>query len=275
MFRIIKKLLCDQGGWMAAIPAAMSMVSGIMGMINQSKQNKKFKQTGEEKNLSNFTSNWLNQYRGKAEGLKDQMLNEYITPGLEAAKAGGMFGAIQDAYNPNPTSTELQAVSGQAKQQRNQAMNRGVRGGQLRTQMLNIDQNEARNKLGLMENARQQAAQRGFQSLLPMLPGQNTDIARQQQLMGYDQLANTNWNNLAQMGIQRNLAQVSAANKSGEQSGGAFGGGLMGMIPALGGLFGGGGGAISSAVGGTPSFGMPGPGQGFSPVPFIYGGGSS
>lgn len=235
MFRIIKKLLCDQGGWQMAIPAAMSLVSGIMGMVNKGKEAKKFNKSGEEKSLENFTTNWLNQYRGKAEGLKDQMLNNYITPGLNSAVQGGMFGAMQDAFNPNPTTTELQGVAGQARQQRNQALNRGVAGGQLRSQMLNIDQNEARNKLGLMENARQQAAQRGFQALQGMLPTQASDIARQQGLLNYDQLANTNWNNLAQLGVQRNLAQAGAASKSGQQSGGALGGGLMGLFDMFGG----------------------------------------
>lgn len=271
MFKTLLKYLRNEGGWMAAIPLVMSMVNMGMGIASKKKAQKAFSQSGEEKNLQNYTQSLWGP-RGTITAPMDEG-RAYINKGLGAAEQGGLFGAIQDAFNPNPTTTELQGVTGQQRQALNEARNMGVRGGQLKTAMMNINQNAARNRLGLMEAARQSAAQRGFQALSGMLPSQQSDIARGNQMFNYDQLMNMNWTNLAKMMNEKRLAQAGVLSKSSESSGSGAGGllgGLMGMFGT-----GTGGGLGGSVGGGSPSIMGSGGWGGFDPNTFNIPGMSS
>lgn len=264
------KLLRSEAGYISAAIAAAGLISNIAGNAKKNKGGGGFKKTGEEKSLQDYTQNWLNQYRGQAAAPRFEQY-PYIQQGLEAAKRGGLFGAIQDAFNPNPTTTELQGVTGQTRQLRNQILNSGAKGGLLRSQLADVSKAGAANRLALMENARQQAAQRGFQAFLPMEPTQATDIARLGQLFNYDQLANQNWSNLARLGVERNLGAAKASGENQSAKGGGIGS-LMGQGIGGIGAKGNSKGPISGAVGGTPTFSMPGVGEGFPAIPFGGGG---
>lgn len=253
MFQIIKRFLVDQGGWMAAIPLAISAASSIAGGARSKKgQKKAAKASGYEK--------WDVDRMNRLEGERYNQEAKYLEPGREAAVQGGLFGAISDAFNPNPTTTELQGVTGQERQLRNQIANTGARGGLLRKQMLDASKSASANRLALMENARQQAAQRGYGILNNIYPTAAQDIAQIGQADARTAAG------LAQENLRSGRVAAGAAQDA-AGSGSGLGSVLASLMPS-GGNKTGKKGAISDKVGGTPTFAMPQAGEGFAQIPF-------
>lgn len=264
MWSIVKRLLAGQGGWMAAIPLVMSAVQMGMGQSAQAKAKKLTHKTGEEQQYQDFLG------AGNGVPLTDQQkpIQEGLASGMDAAKSGGLYPAISEAFSQRPNSGEYDAIANQEKNLKNQALNSGARGGLLKSQMFDAAKNAASNKMGVMENARQNALQRAFQTFLPMAPSQQANTA-------YNTLETQGLGNEAQLGVKRNEMALGGASADAAGSGGGLGsilgglgGGGGGIMDSIMGLFGGGGGGISNAVGGSPAFSM---GGSFSSAPMMAG----
>ncbi len=238
MLQIVKKLLRSQGGWMMAIPAAMSLASSIMGMVSSNKKAKGFNRSGEEKNLANWDQ-WLANNRMPAiEQVANDQRQGFIDPAIQAAKEGGLMPAISEAFSQRPNSAELDSIAAQERNLKNQALNTGARGGLLKQQMFEAAKNAASNKLNLMENARQNALQRAFQTFSGLAPSQASDINRGNQLLNYDTMQSNNMGLLAKLGVERNLAKAGVGAKEGEQAGGGLGSILGSLTSSMGNMLG-------------------------------------
>lgn len=258
----ILKLLQSEAGYISAAMAIGSMIAnGVQGSQAKKRAAKLTHKTGEEQNFQDF----LGAGTGNEIPLTDQQktMQEGLSAGMDAAKAGGLYPAISEAFSQRPNSAEYDAIANQEKNLKNTALNTGARGGLLKQQMFEAAKNAASNKLGVMENARQNALQRAFQIFQPQAPTQAANSAlNQQQLQGLGAEA--------QLGVERNKMALGGATEDASGTGGGLGsilggtggGGLSSIITSL---FGGGG-AISNAVGGSPSFSMPMAGQGFSNI---------
>lgn len=270
----ILKYLRSEGGYISAAMALGSMImNGVMGSKKAKQAAKLAHQTGEEKNLSGYTTDLFQRGIPNETAMREEGRTGFINPAMEAAKSGGLMPAISEAFSQRPNSAEYDAIARQEQNLKNQALNTGARGGLLRQQMFEAGKNAATNKLNVMENARQNALQRAFQVFAPTAPSQASDINRSNQVLGWNQLASGNLTNLAKLGVERNLAQLGNVSKDA----GGMGSGLGSVMGGLGSILGmfGGGGSITNAVGGSPTFSLPmGSGEGFSPVPFMpgYGG---
>ncbi len=240
MFNTIKRLLRDQGGWMAAIPLATSLISGIMnnqkkGGPSQTSQSKTYTQFGME-NLEPFV------HQEKLNALDS---TKQLGEGMAAAKAGGLMPAISEAFSQRPNSAQYDAIASQERNLKNEALNTGARGGLLKKQMFEAAKNAASNKLNVMENARQNALQRAFQIFQPQAPTQASSVAQYGVAnQGLNMLGNV-YGNAAQMAEQRKAAGAQASNASSSGLGEGLGSILGGMN--LGGLFGGGSGSSTPA----------------------------
>jgi len=226
-----------------------SMVaSGVQGSQKSKQAAKLAHKTGEEQGLFDFSQNTLVPFRQHAFGL--QQSDQGLMTGMREAANPGLMSALPEVFSQRPNSSQLDAVAAQQKQLENKALATGSRGGLLRQQMFEAAKSAAQSKLAISENARQNALQRAFGVLQPAMPTQNTDIARGNQILGYNQLQEKGLGQLAQLGVSRNMGQMGNAAKDAEGAGSGLGsilggmntgGGMGGLTDLITGLFGGGG----------------------------------
>ena len=252
MFSILKRLLKSEAGW---ISAAMMIGSMVGNGIMNSKKGKGLGASGLEMS-----------YRDTNKRFEDQRMNElnnFITPVRDATQPG-LMGAAPEIFSQRPNSGEYDAIANQEKNLKNQALNTGARGGLLKNQMFEAAKNAASNKLGVMENARQNALQRATSLITNMMPNNSTNLTQENLVdKGSQFMVDTELKR--KIPAQAQGAAGAAADQSG--LGGGLGSILGGMdLSSIMSLFGGGGGAVSGAVGGSPSFSMAGAGQGFSNI---------
>lgn len=251
MFKTFWKYLSNEGGWISAGIAAAGLISNIVGQSQKGKGG--VKEAGYSKMLRDRIIEGDQTF-----GLGDTgNVKSFINPAIEAAKSGGLMPAISEAFSQRPSSAEMDAIARQELNLKNKALNTGARGGLLRQQMFEAAKNAASNKLNLMENARQNALQRAFQTFSGVAPTERGAL-------GWQQLGMSGTGTILDAEMKRKMGNAASEEKEGGMLGGGLGSILGSLGGSLGGLLGAGGNA-------TQAQGAMGPtmeGGGFTSSPF-------